>query len=110
MNHGLSKNVVERIQGVFKAHPEVGKAVLYGSRANGTHRSGSDIDITLFGSTLDDRVLASVENELDELFLPYAFDLSNFSLLTHPALRDHIRRVGFVLYEKARTAEAVLAG
>jgi len=99
MNHGLSESAVQRIREVLARHPDVEKAVLYGSRAKGTHHPGSDIDLTLRGKHLDHALLTLIENELDDLMLPERIDLSLFETLTHPALIDHIRRVGVTLYE-----------
>ena len=100
MNHGLSDNAVQRIASVLARHPEVNRAVLYGSRAKGSYRPGSDIDLTLFGDRLNDTSLMRLRNELDDLLLPYKLDLSAFATLTYPELIDHIRRVGVVLYER----------
>lgn len=99
MNHGLPETSVERIREVLAHDPAVEKAVLYGSRATGTHRPGSDIDLTLCGSGLDHTQLTRIANEIDDLLLPYQMDLSIFSDLTHPALLDHIRRVGVTFYQ-----------
>ena len=101
MNHGLSESTVERIRGVLAHFPEVEKALLYGSRAKETHRPGSDIDLTLCGSGLGLSQLARIDEALDDLLLPYKIDLSEMVSLTHPALLDHIRRVGIVFYEKS---------
>ncbi len=101
MNHGLSDTTVERIRAVLAHFPQVEKAVLYGSRAKGTHRPGSDIDLTLCGSGLGQTHLAQIDGALDDLLLPYKIDLSEMASLTHPALLDHIRRVGMVFYEKS---------
>lgn len=100
MNHGLSDGTLERIRGVLARFPEVENAILYGSRAKGTHRPGSDIDLTLCGGGLNHTLLARIDNELDDLLLPYQMDLSLFSDLTLAPLLEHIRRVGVVLYEK----------
>jgi predicted nucleotidyltransferase len=100
MNHGLSAQTVERIVTVLAHYPEIEKAVLYGSRAKGNYRNGSDIDLTLFGDGLNFSLLTRLDNELDDLLLPYKFDISVFANLTHPDLIDHIRRVGVALYEK----------
>ena len=100
MNHGLSAQTVERIVTVLAHYPEIEKAVLYGSRAKGNYRNGSDIDLALFGNGLNFSLLTRLDNELDDLLLPYKFDLSFFASLTHPELIDHIRRVGVVLYER----------
>lgn len=98
MSHGLSETTVDRIRGVLAQFPEVEKAVLYGSRAKGTHRPGSDIDLALCGGGLDHRQLSRIAEALDDLLLPYQIDLSLCASLTHPALLDHIRRVGVTLY------------
>ena len=101
MNHGLTTTTVERLRSVLAHYPEVEKAVLYGSRAKGTYRPGSDIDLTLCGSELNHTLLTRIGNELDDLLLPYQIDLSLLSSLSHPGLLDHIRRVGVALYEKS---------
>ena len=100
MNHGLSADTVERIVSVLTHHPEINKAVLYGSRAKWNYRNGSDIDLTLFGDGINFSLLTQLDNELDDLLLPYKFDISQFAILTHPELIEHIRRVGVVFYEK----------
>jgi predicted nucleotidyltransferase len=100
MNHGLSATTVAKIHGVLARHPEVERAILYGSRAKGNFKPGSDIDLTLTGTILDERVLGRIDDELDELLLPYQFDLSILAKLTQADLLDHIRRVGVVFYEK----------
>ena len=107
MNHGLPESTVERIRCVLAHFPEVEKAVLYGSRAKGTHRPGSDIDLTLCGSGLGQTELARIDEELDDLLLPYKMDLSLFASLTHPELLDHIRRVGVPLYERSPVSQEV---
>jgi len=108
MNHGLSDATVERIRGVLAHFPEVEKAVLYGSRAKGTHRPSSDIDLTLCGIALRQPQLARIEEALDDLLLPYQIDLSEMESLTHPALLEHIHRVGIVFYEKSAMSQASL--
>ena len=100
MNHGLSDATVRKIQAVLAGFPQVEKAVLYGSRAKGTFRPGSDIDLALCGPELSFSLLARIDTALDDLLLPYEMDLSLMSSITHPALLDHIRRVGVALYEQ----------
>ena len=104
MNHGLSADTVARITSVLARFPDVEKAVIYGSRAKGNHRKGSDIDLTLFGDGLNDTVMSRIYWALDDLLLPYKIDLSLFSGLKEPALVDHIRRVGIVLYARQPAA------
>lgn len=98
---GLKETTIQKICGVFVKYPQVEKAILYGSRAKGNYKNGSDIDLTLFGEenlTLD--VLYQIMEEIDDLLLPYMFDLSIFQQISDPDLIDHIRRVGVVFYER----------
>jgi type I restriction enzyme S subunit len=100
MNHGLSEKTVNQIFSVFERFPEIEKAVLYGSRAKGNFKTGSDIDLTLYGEKLSSRLLGDIAEALDDLLLPYTIDLSIFDDLNHAKLREHIERVGVVFYEK----------
>lgn len=64
----------------------------------GNYRDASDIDLTLEGKNLGLEQLLKLENELDDLMLPYKIDLSLFHALDNPDLIDHVRRVGVVFY------------
>lgn len=107
-SHGLPVAAVERIQATLAAFPAIEQATLYGSRALGRHRPGSDIDLTLSGADLDGFTLARLDQALDDLLLPWRFDLSLRASLQSPELIDHIQRVGQVLYRRNRE-EAVAA-
>ena len=110
MNHGLSAATVAAICGVFARFPSVENAVLYGSRAKGTFRHGSDIDLTLLGDCLTSAELGAIVDELDDLLLPYQIDLSIFHQLNHEKLREHIERVGQVLYVRLGTSTSKIGG
>lgn len=101
MRFGLPEEAIARIQAIFAQHPEVKKALIYGSRAKGDFKPGSDIDLSLFGETLTLRTQLDLMDELDDLLLPWMIDLSIFKLLDHPGLQAHIDRVGQVFYERA---------
>jgi predicted nucleotidyltransferase len=105
-SHGLSPQTVERIQDVLSHHPEVRRAVLFGSRAKGTARPGSDIDLALYGDGLDWRVLGRIEDELDDLLLPYSFSLLRHDARTDAELAAHIARVGLPFYQRGETVAA----
>ncbi len=101
MNHGLSDNTIERIRGVLGQFDAVDSAVLFGSRAKGTFKPGSDIDLTVVGENLTARDLSQISDALDELMLPYQIDLSVFHLIDHKPLREHIERVGKVVFSRS---------
>lgn len=98
MPYGLEADVVDRINGIFAAEPDIERVILYGSRAMGNYRDASDIDLTLIGERLGLKQLLRIENDLDDLMLPYKIDLSVFHALDNPDLIDHIRRVGRSFY------------
>jgi predicted nucleotidyltransferase len=101
MKYGLKEKTIEQIQVVFSKYPNVEKAVLYGSRAKGDYKNGSDIDLTLHGKDLTLKLQHKIANELDDLLLPYKIDLSILDQISTPEFIDHILRVGIVFYEKA---------
>ena len=100
INHGLPLETVEQIRSALGRFPEIEQATLYGSRALGRHRPGSDIDLSLSGSELSRTVLARIDTALDELLLPWRFDLSIREQLRSPELIDHIERVGVSFYQR----------
>ena len=98
---GLPETTLSTVRRILSDHPAVKKAILYGSRAKGTHGPASDIDLTLLGEALDLDVLSSIATELEESSIPYQVDLSLWDALEHAGLREHIARVGVVFYERA---------
>ena len=97
---GLTDKIITTIRQIFVEFPVVEKAILYGSRAKGNYKHGSDIDLTLVGDMLDINALGSIADRLDESPIPYQVDLSIFDQLKHAGLKEHIERVGVVFYER----------
>ncbi|MDQ7076085.1 MAG: nucleotidyltransferase domain-containing protein [Gammaproteobacteria bacterium] len=95
---GLPAKSIEKIQHVFSHYSEIQQVILYGSRAKGTYRRGSDIDMTVMGDELSGAALLQLEVELDDLLLPYKIDLSLFRQISNVALKEHIERVGVEFY------------
>ena len=98
---GLSESTVAKLRGVFAAQPGVERVILYGSRAKGTARKGSDIDMTIVGESLDITALLRIETELDDLLLPYSIDLSLFHYVENADLIAQIERVGVTIYARS---------
>ncbi|MBD3749098.1 MAG: nucleotidyltransferase domain-containing protein [Sphingobacteriales bacterium] len=107
---GLKTATIEAIQDVFKKHPELESAILYGSRAKGNYRHGSDIDLTLVGEQLNLTTLQKIENELDDLLLPYQMDLSLYKQIGNKELLEHIERVGKVFFDSNEMISSKLNG
>ena len=97
---GLKEEAIEKITSVFKMYPRLTKAVIYGSRAKGDYKPGSDIDFVVFGNELSLTEILKIETELDDLLLPYQIDLSLISDIEDKDLLDHITRAGQIFYLK----------
>jgi predicted nucleotidyltransferase len=103
--NGLDEDTENKIRAVFSRFEEIDKVVLYGSRAKGNYKIGSDIDLTFYGTNLKLKTIYKVHDALDNLYLPYKFDLSIFDDIENTELREHIRRVGKVFFEREKGME-----
>lgn len=100
-HHGLPAATVEKITTVLARFPEVDRALLFGSRAKGTHKHGSDIDLAIVGEHLDWRMVGRIYDALDDQLLPFRFSLVTYGPTTDPDVAAHIARVGITLFERA---------
>ncbi len=100
MNDGLADHELLLIQKALASVSQVESVVLYGSRALGTYRPGSDIDLAIEGTELTNEELARIAGRLDELPLPYRYDLTLRASISNPALRQHIDRFGVVFWQR----------
>ncbi|QJD79793.1 nucleotidyltransferase domain-containing protein [Spirosoma rhododendri] len=98
--YGLDNDVLAEIAAIFEQYPPVSRVVLFGSRAMGTHRPGSDIDLAIEGDDLGLWDIVNLLDALEELDLLYSFDLLNRQNIAEPALIDHINRVGVPIYNR----------
>jgi uncharacterized protein len=97
---GLTEQTIEKIQSVLNQFVQLDRAVIYGSRAKGKFRNGSDIDLTLYGDQLNHSDLREIENRIDDLMLAYSFDISLFKHISNLELLGHIERVGKEFFKK----------
>ena len=97
---GLSPEIIETLNCIFSKYPTLEQVKLYGSRAKGTYKVQSDIDLVAFGLQLDRYVIGDILAELEESEIPYRIDLQNYLELTNLALMDHINRVGLVIFDR----------
>lgn len=96
---GLTDQQLEQIKAVFYFFPTVQRAVIFGSRAKGTNKLGSDIDIALFGTNLE-AIITRISYQLnEELLLPFFFDVIDYASITNKDLKEHIDRVGVVFFQ-----------
>ena len=98
MGIGIPSQDLNRILQVLAQYPEISMAVLYGSRALGTYKNGSDIDITLKGTRIEPRILNQIEEGLEELLLPWMIYLNLYEKIESKELIDHINNCGIQIY------------
>jgi predicted nucleotidyltransferase len=101
---GLPPPIVAMIRRVFAHYPPVTEVRLYGSRAKGNHKPGSDIDLSIMDEDVSSAQLMQIVTEFDELPTLYSIDLSLFRQIDNPALAEHILRVGKVFYRAHHVA------
>ena len=94
---GLKPRALELIREVFSRHPEVHTVKIFGSRAMGCFEDYSDVDLALWGDIYL-RLMGRIVSELDELPLPYTFDVKAYEAIKHPPLKRHIDEFGKTLY------------
>jgi predicted nucleotidyltransferase len=97
---GLSAAQSQAILARLAQDLAVEAVVLYGSRALGRQRPGSDIDLCLQAPAMSLGQLLVLGAALDDLLLPWPIDLQLRHLIQHPPLLDHIDRAGLTLWRR----------
>jgi len=101
MKFGLPDRTIKAIHDILSGYPEVDQAVLYGSRAKGNYKDGSDIDLTLIGGAeLTLPVLHRIVTQLEDSSIPYMVDLSILEQIHDLEVKAQIQRCGVVFFEK----------
>lgn len=101
MNFGLKDSDLDYIKKTIEKFPEIEKAVIFGSRAMGNYKPGSDIDIGIYGENITFDTVSALHTMLEEMGpLPYFFDIVDYTHLNHKELKEHIDRIGKVIYER----------
>jgi predicted nucleotidyltransferase len=98
---GLNQRDIQTIHGVFKLHSPVKRVFIFGSRATGKFKAGSDIDLAIMDEGVDEKTLSELLSEFEESTLPYRVDLVDYTKLTHPEFIKHIHEFGVAFYKRA---------
>lgn len=98
MKFGLNDNTIEGIQKVLASNPKIDEVFVFGSRAKGNYKEGSDIDLAIKGRNINLDDILKLHGQLDDLNLPYKMDLLDYATIKEKALVEHIDRVGIPIY------------
>ena len=102
MKYGLSEGTLGTLDSIFRKYPDIRQVILYGSRAKGNYRDGSDIDLVLkTGAVFSFTDLLRIAGDFDNSNMPYLVDVSVYDELSNRELKAHIDRVGIALYDRA---------
>lgn len=101
MKYGFTDHQLQEIIHFLSKSPKIEKAVLFGSRALGTFKKYSDVDIAIMGKNADFWLAAHTQYELEEeTYLPYFFDIIAYNTIENQALIKHIQEYGQEIYQK----------
>ena len=103
---GIPQADSQRLLELIRSHQHVQNVVLYGSRALGRQRAGSDIDLCLEAPSMELGELLELGAALDDLLLPWQIDLQLRHLIAHEGLVAHIERASQLLWERSPNAKA----
>ena len=98
--YGLNDRDIKTIHAIFNQYPEVLVVHIFGSRAKGTCKTGSDIDLAIMNKGIEIRTLLKINNDFEESSLPYKIDLVDFNTLTNSDFINHIQRIGAIFYQR----------
>ncbi|MEZ7884785.1 MAG: restriction endonuclease subunit S [Bacteroidales bacterium] len=100
MPFGLKDNDYKLIKNVFHSISKIEEVIVFGSRAMGTEKPGSDVDLALKGNDIKLDDIMKLKHKLEELPIIYDFDVINYETINTPALIEHIDRHGILFYKK----------
>jgi uncharacterized protein len=96
---GLPVRTLDALRSVLAAEPCVSRAWVFGSRARGIHRPGSDIDLAIDAPGLGSAGLLRLTEAIDDLLLPQEVDLVLLDQVDDPGLLARIRADGRPLFD-----------
>jgi len=97
MNNGLKQRDIETINNIFKKHKEIKTVYLFGSRATGNYKTGSDIDFAIMNK-VDNEIIYKLLDDFEESSLPYFVDVINYHLIENEYLKNNIDKYGILFY------------
>ena len=98
---GISDKSYLYLQQAFAKYSEIDKVTLFGSRAKGNYKNGSDIDLAVSGKKLTAKLILDIKGYInEELPIPYHVDIVDYNTLNHVELKEHINRVGKVFFTR----------
>lgn len=97
---GISEKSFNLLLEAFAKFPQIEEVIIFGSRAKGNFKKGSDIDLAIKGEKCNASLALDLNTYInEELPIPYMVDIVDYGSLQHQELREHIDRVGMLFYK-----------
>jgi predicted nucleotidyltransferase len=97
---GLTDEVIERLTKIFQSTDVLDEVIIFGSRAKGNYKAGSDIDLAVKGKNVSIETILKLLGQIESLGLLYKIDLKNYNSITDPGVLDHITRMGKIFWKR----------
>ncbi len=96
---GISEKSFLHIISAITRYPEVDEVVIFGSRATGSCRQGSDIDLAIKGENCNRHIAIALQSHLnEELPIPYEVDVVSYNDIKNLTLKDQIDKTGRLFF------------
>lgn len=100
--YGLLDRDISYIVKAVQDVESIKSVILFGSRAMGNYKKGSDIDLALVGEGITQQEIYKVFDLLNEVYpVPYFFDIVHYENITNEELRTHINTLGKVIWGRS---------
>lgn len=97
---GLDRETLQEIHRILYSFPNVREAVLFGSRAKGCAKKGSDIDLAIIGESINIDDVSSIMAIFEASLIPFMIDIVDYKGIKNSGLKSHIERVGITIYRR----------
>jgi predicted nucleotidyltransferase len=100
MRFGLTEKQFQLIEDTIISIREIEKILIFGSRAKDTFKPSSDIDLAIIGKNITPDIINKISSQLDDLPLPFMFDVINYNTISNIALKERIDSQGKSFFER----------
>jgi predicted nucleotidyltransferase len=103
MSFGLLDTDIKFICSSLSQFEEIEKTALFGSRAKGNSKRGSDVDIAIWENKINFATISKLHAILEDYSpMPYLFDIVDYTHLSHKDIKEYINKVGIIIYQKGK--------
>jgi predicted nucleotidyltransferase len=107
--YGLKERDLEYIHAALVNWPQVEQAIIFGSRALGNYKKGSDIDLAITGQKVKESMCKKISEQLNEEYpIPFFVEVINYNTINNQALKEHIQNHGIIIYQKSSAKKNTL--